>query len=165
MVAVKNLSSSPEVIEEQLIHEPHPQEYIQPCNIDEENEESWTTYNGEKPLEPDIEEISTCLYVDPLRTQENSHPIIKYLHGMVEEDMSNELNKEVNLELFYFIEIWFQATIRPYHSFIFPYFLTSSLKQLVLHTQVCVEDYILNLSMGAFLHLSCTWLHWKYSYT
>jgi len=130
-----------------------------------ETKESWTTSNGEQPLEPEIEEFLVCLFADALSTQEDNHLMLEDLHGMVKEDMPNEPNKEVNQDHFDFVENSFQAIVRSYHSFILPYFLTSSLKQLVLHTQVCIEDYILNLSMNAFLYLLRTWLHWKYSYT
>jgi len=89
LIPVKNLSSSPEVIEEQQIHEPHPHEDIHPFHLVEEIKESWTTSNGEKPLEHEIEEFLTCLSPNPLSTQVDSHHVIEGLHGMVKEDMPN----------------------------------------------------------------------------
>lgn len=54
--------------------------------------------------------------------------MLKDLHGTVKEDILDELNKEVNQKHFDFVKSWFQEIVKPYHSFILPYFLTSSLK-------------------------------------
>ena len=66
LTAVKNLSASPEVIKELEQHEPHPQDDLQtstdfPCQVADEIEDSCTTSDGERPLEPEIEELLPCL--------------------------------------------------------------------------------------------------------
>jgi hypothetical protein len=75
----------------------------------------------------------TCLSPDPVCIQETNHLKEDDLRGMIEEDMQSGLNEEVNQEHHDYIEHMVLATIRSHHSFIFHYFLTSSLKQLVLH--------------------------------
>ncbi|MCY6488027.1 hypothetical protein, partial [Actinobacillus pleuropneumoniae] len=54
LTIVKNLFASSEVIEEQQIHEPHPQEDLHPCNLVEETKESWITNNGKKLLKHEL---------------------------------------------------------------------------------------------------------------
>jgi hypothetical protein len=135
------------------------------CQFVEENKESWIEFNGEKPLEPEIEESLACLSADPVCTPKTNHLEEDNLHSMVEEDIQCDLNKEEKQEYSDPIEIWFQLVIRSHHSFIFHYCLISSSKQLVLHTPVCIKIYLLNPSMDIFLTLLRTWLHWKYSYT
>jgi hypothetical protein len=130
------------------------------CQFVEENKESWIEFNGEQPVEPEIEESLACLSADPVCTPKTNH-----LHIMVEEYIQCDLNKEEKQEYSDPIEIWFQLVIRSHHSFIFHYCLISSSKRLVLHTLVCIKIYLLNLSMDIFLIVLCTWLHWKYSYT
>ena len=66
MIAVKNLSASLEAIDEPEQHGPHPQDDLQtstdfPCQVVGEIEESCTTFEGERPLEPKIEEFLPCL--------------------------------------------------------------------------------------------------------
>ena len=85
MVVVKNLSTSPEAIDETEQHEPHPQDDLQtftdfPCQVVDEFEDSCTTSDGERPLEPEIEEVLPCLSTD--------HVCINHsdLCGMTEED-------------------------------------------------------------------------------
>jgi hypothetical protein len=51
--------------------------------------------------------------------------------------------------------------IRPPLTFLTPY----QEDHLVLHVQVHVKVYILNLKMNSFLTLLCTWIHYKYTYT
>jgi hypothetical protein len=71
LTIVKNLYASPEVIEEEEFHELHPQEdlksfcnqYFQPIG---DTKESWTTFDGEPPIEPDIEEFLTCISPYPV---------------------------------------------------------------------------------------------------
>jgi hypothetical protein len=71
LTIVKNLSASPEVIEEEDFHELHPQEDLEvsfdhPFQPIEETKESWTTFDGEPPLEPEIEEFLICISEDPM---------------------------------------------------------------------------------------------------
>ena len=59
LTVVKNLSTSPKDIEEPKFHEPHPWEDLEAlCNHPfqpiEDTKESWTTSDGETPLEPEI---------------------------------------------------------------------------------------------------------------
>ena len=135
------------------------------CQFVKENKESWIEFNGEKPVEPEIEEFLSCLSTDPVCTPKTNHLEEDNLHSIVEEDIQCDLNKEEKHEYIDSIEIWFQLVIRPHHSLIFHYFLISSSKKLVLHTPVCIKIYLLNLSMDIFLTLLRTWIHWKYSYT
>ena len=106
LTAVKNLSASQGVIKEQKIHES--QEDIHSCNNVEETKESWTTSNGEQPLEPKIEEFLACLSTYPLRTQEDNHLMLEDLHCTVKEDMLNDPNNEVNQEHFDFLKVGFK---------------------------------------------------------
>jgi hypothetical protein len=167
LTAVKNLSASPEVIEKQDFHKLHPQEDLEasfdhPFQPVEETEES---FNGEKLLEPEIEEFLTCISPDPVCIQETNHPKEDDLHGMIEGDMQSGLNEEVNQEHQDYIEHWFQTTTRLKHHSLLQQLSTSSSKQLVLRILVYIKDYLSNPSMNVFLHLLRTWLHWKYSYT
>jgi hypothetical protein len=157
LIAVKNLVVSPQ----QDLEVPS-DSY---CQFVEETQESWIVFNGEKPLEPEIEEFLACLSADPVCTPKTNHLEEDNLRSMEKEDMLCDLNKEEKREYLDPIERWFQLVIRSHHSFIFHYFLISSSKQLVLHTLVCIKSYILNPSMDIFLTLLRTWLHWKYSYT
>jgi hypothetical protein len=66
LAVVKNLSASLEAIEETDIHEPCSQDDLQtttnsPCQAVEDIEDSCITFTGEKSLEAEIEECSTCL--------------------------------------------------------------------------------------------------------
>jgi hypothetical protein len=114
-------------------------------------------------VEPDIEDSLSCLSTDHACNPKTNHLEEDNLHSMVEEDIQCDLNKEEKQEYSDPIEIWFQLVIRSHHSFI--YCLSSSSKQLVLHTLVCIQIYVLNLSIDIYLTLLRTWLHWKYSYT
>jgi hypothetical protein len=92
LTIVKNLVAYPDIIEEQEFHEPHPQEYLEAssnhlCQPVEETKKSWTTFDGEQPLEPEIEEFLTCLSEYPLCTQETNHLKEDDMHSMVEEDI------------------------------------------------------------------------------
>jgi hypothetical protein len=135
------------------------------CQFIEENKESWIEFNGDQPVELDIEESLECLSTDPICTPNTNHLEEDNLHSMVEEDIQCDLNKEEKEEYSDPIEIWFRLVIRSHHSFIFHNFLISSSKQLVLHTPVCIKIYLLKPTMDIFLTLLHTWLHWKYSYT
>ena len=79
--------------------------------------------------------------------------------------MQSGLNEEVNQEHQDYIEHWFHMTTRLNHHSLLQQLSTSSSKQLILRILVYIKDYLSNLSMNVFLHLLCTWLHWKYSYT
>jgi hypothetical protein len=116
-------------------------------------------------LGPKIEDFLEFLSADPICTSNTNHFEEDNLHRMGKEDIQCDLNKEEKQEYSDPIEIWFQLVIRSHHSFIFHYCLISSSKQLVLHTLVCIKNYLLNPSMDIFLTLLCTRIHWKYSYT
>jgi len=86
----------------------HPQEYIEVffdsiCQSIKETEESWTTFNGDPTLEPEIKEFLIFLSKDPPCTDETSYDI----PGMTEGDMQSGLNEEVNQEHHDYIEHWF----------------------------------------------------------
>jgi hypothetical protein len=57
------------------------------CQFVEENKESWIEFNGEKPVEPDIEESLACLSADHVCTPKNNHLEEDNLHSMAEEDI------------------------------------------------------------------------------
>jgi hypothetical protein len=59
----------------------------------EENKESLIEFNGEKPVEPDIEDSLECLSADPVCTPNTDHLEEDNLHSMVEEDIQCDLNK------------------------------------------------------------------------
>jgi hypothetical protein len=89
------------VIEEQNSHEPHPQEDIEalfdhPFQIVEETKESWTTFDGEQPLEIEIKEFLMHLSSDLVCIQEPNHPKIEDIHGTIEEDIQSGPNEQVN---------------------------------------------------------------------
>ena len=135
------------------------------CQFVEENKESWIELNGEKPLEPEIEDFLAFLSEDPIGTSETIHLEENTLCHMEKEDMLCDLNKEGKREYLDPIERWFQLVVRSHYSFNFHCYLISSSKHLVLHTLVCIKIYLLNPSMDIFLTMLRTWLHWKYSYT
>ena len=71
LTAVKNLSTSLKAIDEPKQHEPHPQDDLQtstdfPFQVADEIEDSCTTSDEERPLEPEIEEVLSCLSIDPV---------------------------------------------------------------------------------------------------
>jgi hypothetical protein len=63
------------------------------CQFVEETKESWIEFNGEKPLEPDIEEFLACLLADPICTPKTNHLEEDTLRSMKKEDMLCDLNK------------------------------------------------------------------------
>ena len=147
-----------------------PQEYLEfpsdsSCQFVAETKESWIEFNGEKLVEPQIEDSLSCLSIDLVCTPKTNNLEEDNLHSMEKEDMLCDLNKEGKQEYHDPIERWFQLVIRSHYSFTFHYCLISSSKQLVLHTLVCIKIYLFNSSMDIFLTLLRTWLHWKYSYT
>jgi len=100
-----------ESIEEKNIHETDPQkEHLEvflnhPCkNIDD----SWITSDGEKTLEPKIEEFLACMSPDPLCIQERNKQSSEDLHGMTKEYMQTVVNEEESQGNTYYIETWFQ---------------------------------------------------------
>jgi hypothetical protein len=149
--AVKNLVVSP--------HEDLEVPSDSSCQFVEENRESWIEFNGEKLVEPDIEDSLACLSADPICTPKINHLEEDNMHSMVGQDIQCDLNKEEKQEYSDPIEIWFQLVIRSHHPFIFHYCMILSSKKLVLHTPVCIKIYLLNPSMDIFLTLLCTWLH------
>lgn len=82
-----------------IIEEKHPEE--------EDLEESWTTFYGEKPLEPEIEEFRLCLSSYPLCVQETNQQIVKYLNAMEEGNIQYDLDKQVNQGHHNYSELWF----------------------------------------------------------
>jgi hypothetical protein len=98
------------------------------CQFVEENKESWIELNGEKKVEPEIEDSLACLSADLVCTPKTNHLEEDNLHSMVEEDIQCDLNKEEKQEYSDPIEIWFQLVIRSHHSSIFHYCLISSSK-------------------------------------
>jgi hypothetical protein len=103
-----------ESVEEKNIHEPDPQkEHLEvflnhPCK---HIEDSWITSDGEKTLEPEIEEFLACLSPDPLCIQECNKKISKDLHGMTKEDMQTIANEQESQGNKDYIETWFQTII------------------------------------------------------
>jgi hypothetical protein len=84
------------------------------------------TFDGEKTVEPEIEEFLACLSSDPLCIQETNQQIVEDMHGMKKEDMQSSVDEQVNQGKHDYIELWFHTTIRlKYHS-ILQHFLTYS---------------------------------------
>jgi hypothetical protein len=82
LTIAKNLSTSPEILEELRSYE------LQndfPCQNAKEAEKLWTTSRGEKSLRPEIEEFSTSISADHLCTSEINHPEEEDLHSMMKE--------------------------------------------------------------------------------
>ena len=65
LTIVKNLSTSPEILEESRSYE---LQNDLPCQTVKEDENLWTTSGGEQSLRPEIEEFSTSISTDPLCT-------------------------------------------------------------------------------------------------
>jgi hypothetical protein len=84
LTIVKNLSTSPEILEEPKSHEL--QNYF-PCQNEKESKQLWTTSGGEQSLRPDIEEFSTSISTDPLCTLEINHLEEENLHSMMNESI------------------------------------------------------------------------------
>lgn len=151
LTTVKNLSNSSEAINEPEQHEPHPQDYLQtstdfPCQVADEIEDSCTTSDGERPLEPEIEEFLPCLSIDPICINHSD------LCGMTKEDGQHCLNEEVDQEYHSYIESWFTTIFEPHHSLLLQYLLVSShLQLLFFHALVNIKAYILNLGMNVFV--------------
>ena len=159
LTAVKNLSASPEVIKEPEFHEEPKASTDHLCQSMEETEESCTTYDGERPLEPEIEELLPCLSTNPVCINHS------YLCGMIEENGQHCLNEEVDQEHHSYIESWFTTIFEPHHSFLLHLLASNHLHLLVFHALMNIKAYMLNLGMNVFVYLLCTWIHWKHSYT
>lgn len=98
LTVVNNLSTSLEVIKEPKPHEPHSEDNLQASTdhffqTNMEDEDSCTTFEGDKSLEPESEEFTTCLLAALVCTQETTHPKEDNLYGMVEEDVQHCLNE------------------------------------------------------------------------
>jgi hypothetical protein len=70
----------------------------------EETKESWTAFNGEHPLEPEIEGLLMYLSSDHVCIQETNHPIVVDMYGTIEENIQSDLNEQVNQEYHDLIE-------------------------------------------------------------
>jgi len=130
LTIVKNLAPYLDVLEEQEFHEPHPQEYLEASSNHlfqpiKETRKSWTAFDGEQPLELDIEEFLTYLSEYPLCTQETNHVKEDDVHSMVEEDIYSGSNEEVNQGHHHYIERWFEAAMRLKHHSLLQQLFTS----------------------------------------
>jgi hypothetical protein len=105
LTIVKNLNTSPEILEESRSYE------LQndfPFQNAKETEKLWTTPSREQSLRPKIEEFSTSISADPLCTSKINHPKEEDLHSMMKESIEITVDKHQD-----YIEIWFQEVIRP----------------------------------------------------
>jgi hypothetical protein len=102
LTTFRNIPALWEVIEDQKFHEKHQEEDL------EEIKQPWKTFDGEKTLEPEIEEFLPCLSSDPLCIQETNQQIVEDLHGMTKEDIQSGGNEQVNQGHHDYIELWFQ---------------------------------------------------------
>ena len=80
LTTLKNLSASLKVVKELEFHEEPKASTDHLFQSMEETEDSCTTYDGERPLEPEIEEFLPCLSTDPICINHSG------LCGMTEED-------------------------------------------------------------------------------
>jgi hypothetical protein len=158
LAATKNLSTSPEILEESRSYE------LQndfPCQNAKEAEKLWTTSNREQSLRPKIEELSTSILADPSCTSEINHREEEDLHSMIKESIEIIVDEHQD-----YIEIWFQEVIKPqYYSLLQHLLMPKQVGCLVLHIQVITAVNFSYMDMSMFLILLCTWLHWKSSYT
>ena len=116
----------------------------------EETEDSCTTYDGERPLEPEIENFLPCLSTNPVCINHSD------LCGMTKEDGQHCLNEEVDQEYHSYIESWFTTIVKPHHSFLLQLLVSHHSQQLVFHALMNCNVSISNLSMNASLYLICT---------
>ena len=82
LTIVKNVSTSPEILEESRSYE------LQndfPFKNAKETKKLWTTPSREQSLRPKIEEFSTSISADPLCTSEINHLEEEDLHSMMKE--------------------------------------------------------------------------------
>jgi hypothetical protein len=115
LTIVKNLSTSSEILEESRSYE------LQndfPFQTVKEAEKLWTTSGGEKSLRPKIEEFSTSILADPLRTSEINHREEEDMHGMMKESIETIVVEHQD-----YIEIWFQKVIRPQYYYLIQHLL------------------------------------------
>jgi hypothetical protein len=71
-------------------------------------------FNGEKPLELEIEEFLACLSTDPICSPKTNHLEEDNLRSMEKEHMLYDLKKEDKEEYHDPIEIWFQLVVRSH---------------------------------------------------
>jgi hypothetical protein len=64
----------------------------------EGNKELWIEFNGEKSMEPDIEESLACLSADPVCNPKTNHLEEDNMHRIVKEDIQCDPNKEEKQE-------------------------------------------------------------------
>jgi hypothetical protein len=159
LTAVKNLSTSLKFIKELEFHEEPKASTDHLFQSMEEIEDSCTTYDGERPLEPEIEELLPCLSTNPICINHSD------LCGITKEDGQHCLNEEVHQEHYSYIECWFTIIFEPHHYFLLHLLVSNHLQLLVFHALMNIKAYMLNLGMNVFVYLLCIWLHWKYSYT
>ena len=86
---------------------PQPQENLEVSF--EETKESCTTSDGENLVEPEIEDISTCLSENPVCILETNY---LDLHGMIGKDIQSGPNEEVAQIHHDYIKHSFQNTIK-----------------------------------------------------
>jgi hypothetical protein len=72
-----------------------------------ETEESCTTFFGENLVEPEIEDLSTCLSTNLVFLLETNHPQEDNLHGMTEEEFQSGPHEEVGQDHHDYIDHWF----------------------------------------------------------
>jgi hypothetical protein len=66
------------------------------CQFVEETKESWIEFNGEQPMEHDIEEFLSCLLEYHVCTPKKNHLQEDNLRNMEKEDMLCDLKKNKN---------------------------------------------------------------------
>ena len=96
LTEVKNLSTSPKIIEEIQSHEIQTNS---PCQSTKGTRNLESTFDGEQP---EIEEFSTYISTNTLFTQEVEHSKEEDLDGMRKEGENQD-----------YIERWFQEIMRP----------------------------------------------------
>lgn len=118
-----------------------------------------------KPLEEKYA-IRTCskTVVEAHEQYQEKNPRIFLNHSYQSEESKHQVVEDLykleNHEYVGPIEAWFQTIVGTHHSLIIRKLLVPyQLKQLVSHTLVFVEVYILNSSTSMFNNLLHTWLH------
>ena len=158
----KNLSTSPEVIEEQQIHESQNISTLAILSKKLKNHGPHLMESSHWNLR--LRNFYYAYHHILYATKISTIPKQNISIGMVEEDIQNDPDEQVNQGHHNYIEIWFQ-TIMEHHYFHQKFFTSSQSKQLFSHILVYIKAYISNPHMSLFVILLRTWLHWKYSYT
>lgn len=127
---MKNLSTSPEVIEAPKSHEPHSQDNQQASSdhlfqTSMEDEDSRTISKGENSLVHENDGFTTCLSVATIFIQEITNSKEDNLYRMVEEDVQRCPNKEMDPYDQDYIERWFQAIVTSKHHYLLQEFFIS----------------------------------------